>query len=93
MAPGGTNDKLALELFILGVSLLIGAGLGLLARRSFTLAAVVIVGFAAAGFLAGFGDPSVSPASQIFVAGAAAIAGVQVLAWLIGRAPIDVVTH
>jgi DMSO/TMAO reductase YedYZ molybdopterin-dependent catalytic subunit len=85
----GTNDKLALELFILGVSLLIGAGVGLLARRSFTLAALVIVGFAAAGFLAGFGDPSVSAASQIFVAGAAAIAGVQVLAWLIGRAPIE----
>ncbi|HEX5012831.1 MAG TPA: molybdopterin-dependent oxidoreductase [Candidatus Limnocylindrales bacterium] len=84
----GTNDKLALELFILGVALLIGAGVGLLARRSFTLAALVIVGFAAAGFLAGFRDPSTSPVSQIFVAGAAGIAGVQVLAWLIGRAPV-----
>jgi DMSO/TMAO reductase YedYZ molybdopterin-dependent catalytic subunit len=83
----GQNDKLALELFIIGVSLLIGAGLGVLARRSFTLAAVAIVAFVAFGLLAALRDPSISAAPQILVAGAAGIVGVQVLAWLIGRAP------
>jgi DMSO/TMAO reductase YedYZ molybdopterin-dependent catalytic subunit len=83
----GQNDKLALELFIVGVALLIGAGLGVLARRSFTMAALAFVAFAFVGFLAALRDPSVSAAPQIVVAGAAGIAGVQVLAWLIGRAP------
>src|SRR5688572_10448800 len=35
----GTNDKLAFELFIVGVGTLIGGGLGLLARRRFLLGA------------------------------------------------------
>ena len=42
----GTNDKLALELFIVAVALLIGAGLGVLAGRRFALGAA---GFAAFG--------------------------------------------
>src|SRR5688572_11428037 len=35
----GQNDKLALELFIVGVSVLVGAALGIVARRSFTIGA------------------------------------------------------
>ena len=38
----GTNDKLALELFIVAVALLIGAGLGLVARRRYAIAAAVV---------------------------------------------------
>ena len=38
----GTNDKLALELFIVVVALVIGAGLGLLARRRYAVAAVAL---------------------------------------------------
>src|SRR6476660_1747491 len=36
----GTNDKLALEILIVAVALLIGGGLGLLARRRYAIAAV-----------------------------------------------------
>ncbi|MFL5751731.1 MAG: molybdopterin-dependent oxidoreductase [Chloroflexota bacterium] len=78
----GTNDKLALEGLIFGVALLIGAGVGLVARRSFAIALGTIVAFAAIGFLASLSDPSVSPASEIVVAGVGAIAGVQSLTWL-----------
>src|SRR5262245_50950541 len=41
----GTNDKLALEVFIVIVSLVIGAGLGVLARRSFLVASLGFVAF------------------------------------------------
>ncbi|MFL5769461.1 MAG: hypothetical protein ACJ765_05230, partial [Chloroflexota bacterium] len=57
----GTNDKLALEGLIFGVALLIGACVGLVARRSFAIALGTIVAFAAIGFLASLSDPSVSP--------------------------------
>jgi DMSO/TMAO reductase YedYZ molybdopterin-dependent catalytic subunit len=83
----GTNDKLALETLIVVVAVAIGALLGILARRSFTLGAGVIAAFAAVGFLTSLGDPSVSPAPQAIVAGVAAIAGIQALSWLIARAP------
>ncbi len=79
----GTNDKLALELFIVGVALLVGAGLGLLARRSFTAAALVFAAFGVVGFLAAGRDPL---ASTILVGTAALIsvgAGLWVLSWLL----------
>ena len=57
----GTNDKLALELFIVGVALLIGAGLGLVARRRFEAAAAVFIVFGAIGFVASLGDPLANP--------------------------------
>src|SRR5262245_990604 len=84
----GTNDKLALELFIVGVAVLIGAGIGVLARRWFMLAALAFAGFAAAGFLAALRDPAASAVLQVVVAGAGAIVGIQLLSWLIGRAPL-----
>ena len=83
----GTNDKLALEVLIVVVALAIGAGIGLLARRWYTVAAAAIAGFAVIGFAAALGDPSVSAAPQALVAGAGAIAGIWTLSWLIGRAP------
>jgi len=79
----GTNDKLALELFIVGVSLTIGAGLGLLARRSFMAAALVFAAFGIVGFLAAGRDPL---ASTLLVGTATLIAigaGLWVLSWLL----------
>jgi DMSO/TMAO reductase YedYZ molybdopterin-dependent catalytic subunit len=79
----GTNDKLALEIFIVAVALLIGAGLGLVARRWFEVAAVVFVAFGVIGFIASQDDPL---ANTGIVAAAAAIsvgAGLWVLGWLL----------
>ena len=47
----GTNDKLALELFIVAVALLIGAGLGLVARRRYMIAAAAFIAFGVIGFV------------------------------------------
>ena len=83
----GQNDKLALELLIVIVSVLIGAGLGLVARRQFAIGAGGFVVFAGLGFFAAMSDPSASATTVVIVAGVAAIAGVQVLSWLLGPAP------
>jgi DMSO/TMAO reductase YedYZ molybdopterin-dependent catalytic subunit len=82
----GTNDKLALEVLIVAVALLIGAVVGIVGRRSFGAAALTIAAFVAIGFLASLGDPAVSPAPQAIVAGVAAFAGIQTLSWLLGWA-------
>jgi DMSO/TMAO reductase YedYZ molybdopterin-dependent catalytic subunit len=82
----GQNDKLALETLIVGVALAIGAVVGIVARRSFGIGAGIIALFALAGFLAALGDPTVTPTTQIIVAGVAAFAGIQTLSWLLGAA-------
>jgi DMSO/TMAO reductase YedYZ molybdopterin-dependent catalytic subunit len=82
----GTNDKLALETLIVAVTVLIGAAVGIVARRSFLAGAGTIAAFAAIGFLASLGDPAVSPALQAIVSGVAAFAGIQSLSWLLGPA-------
>ncbi len=82
----GQNDKLALELFIVGVALLIGAGLGVLAARRFMIGIAGIAGFAIAGLIAATTDPSTSPALAAVVSGVAAIVGIQALSWLLGPA-------
>jgi len=82
----GTNDKLALEILIVAVALLIGAGVGIVARRSFAAGALTIGAFAAIGFLASLGDPSVSAAPQAVVAGVAGFAGIETLSWLLAWA-------
>jgi DMSO/TMAO reductase YedYZ molybdopterin-dependent catalytic subunit len=83
----GTNDKLALETLIVTLALVVGAGLGVLAARgSFTAAAVVIAGFAAAGFLAAIGSPTGALTSSMIVALVAAITGIQVLSLLLAAA-------
>ena len=83
----GTNDKLALELFIVAVAVAIGAALGVVALRSFLLGAGGIVAFAFAGLVAAMTDPSISPAIAAVVTGVAAIVGVQSLSWLLRRVP------
>jgi DMSO/TMAO reductase YedYZ molybdopterin-dependent catalytic subunit len=82
----GTNDKLALEVFIAIVALAIAAGLGVAARRAplvlpigFGLAAIV----AAAAALA---DPQAAPTLAILSPAVAAMAGIQTHVWLIARA-------
>jgi DMSO/TMAO reductase YedYZ molybdopterin-dependent catalytic subunit len=68
------------------VALLIGAGVGIVARRSFAAGALTIAAFAAIGFLASLGDPSVAAAPQAVVAGVAGFAGIETLSWLLAWA-------
>ena len=79
----GTNDKLALEIVIIAVALAIGAAFGILLARRRDLAAMIIAGFAAAGFFASLGDPDVSITIAAAGAGAEAIAGIWVFNRLI----------
>jgi DMSO/TMAO reductase YedYZ molybdopterin-dependent catalytic subunit len=80
----GQNDKVALESFIVAVSIGVGAVLGLVARRAFVVGAAGIAIFAAVGFLATLSDPSAAAAPGAIIAGVAAIVGIQVLSWLLG---------
>ncbi|HEX7950538.1 MAG TPA: molybdopterin-dependent oxidoreductase [Candidatus Limnocylindrales bacterium] len=78
----GTNDKLALELFVVAVAVLIGAGLGALARRRFELGAAGFVVFGVIGFIAALGDPIASPSMVAVEAAVSVGAGLWVLDWL-----------
>ena len=83
----GTNDKLALELLIVVVAAVVGAGLGVLAvRRSFALAAAGFGAFALAGFLATLRSPASAPTTAVIVALVAGIGGIQVLSFLLRTA-------
>jgi DMSO/TMAO reductase YedYZ molybdopterin-dependent catalytic subunit len=75
----GTNDKLALEILIVLVALVIGAGVGILAATRRGLAAAVIAAFAAIGFVASIGDPDAEGGLAAIAAGVEAIAGIWVL--------------
>lgn len=83
----GTNDKLALETTVVVVALLVGAGLGVLARRSFALAAAGYAGFGVLGFAATLADPLANPAIVAAEAAVAVLVAVQSLAWLLARTP------
>ncbi|MEX2011863.1 MAG: molybdopterin-dependent oxidoreductase [Chloroflexota bacterium] len=83
----GTNDKLALEIAVIVASLAIGAGLGVLALRWPGIASAGFLAFAALGFVASLGDPTVSLAIAALVAGVAAVVGVQLLQRLIAMLP------
>jgi DMSO/TMAO reductase YedYZ molybdopterin-dependent catalytic subunit len=85
----GTADKLAFEILILIVALVIAAGLGVLALRRPAIASGGFVAFAVLGFLAAAADPGGSAALAAAVAGVAAIGGSQTLGWLIGRIRAD----
>jgi len=80
----GTNDKVALELAVVAVAVVIGGALGLLARRRFELGAVGFGAFGAIGFLSTLGDPVASPAVTIVSAVVSVGAGLWVLGWLLG---------
>ena len=84
----GDNDKLALETLIVAVSLVIGAGIGMAAWRSFLIGAGAFGAFALFGFWAALGDPSAAAAPAAIVAAIAAFAGIQSLSWLLGAAGI-----
>jgi DMSO/TMAO reductase YedYZ molybdopterin-dependent catalytic subunit len=79
----GTNDKLAFELLIVGVALLIGAALGMLARRRFGLTAAIFVAFGIVGFIASFDDPLASAGVAAAAAAISVGAGLWVLSWLL----------
>ena len=79
----GTADKLALQLVVVTAVLVIGAGLGLLARRRFGVAAAILVGFAAVGFVAGLRDPDAISTLAAVSSAASAGAGVVSLSWLL----------
>ncbi len=56
----GTNDKVALQIGIVIVSLLVGAALGRAARRRFAVGAAGIAAFGLLGIAAAIGDPLAS---------------------------------
>ena len=86
----GTNDKLALELGIVAIALLIGAGLGLVARWRYAIAAGVFVVFGVAGFAASLGDPLANPGVAAAAVAISVGAGLWVLGWLLDRSPMTI---
>ena len=81
----GTNDKLALELFIVAVALVLGAGLGLVARRRYEIAVAAFIAFGIIGFLAALGDPLANPGIAAASSAVSVGAALWVLGWLLGR--------
>jgi DMSO/TMAO reductase YedYZ molybdopterin-dependent catalytic subunit len=77
----GEADKLAFQVFIVLVSLVVGAGLGRLARTRLDLAALALAAFAAAGLAASVRDPDASLGVSAAVAGIEAVVGI----WLLRR--------
>jgi DMSO/TMAO reductase YedYZ molybdopterin-dependent catalytic subunit len=80
----GTNDKLALEVFIVIVALAIGAGIGILARSEMGMASIGFALFGVVGFLTTLRDPLSSAAISAVVAAISVASGIWVLGWLIG---------
>src|SRR6478752_1382295 len=79
----GTNDKLALELFIVVVALGLGALLGVVARRRYEIAMIAFVAFGVVGFLAALGDPLAEPAMAAVTTAISIGSGLLVLGWLL----------
>ena len=84
IATFGTADKLVLLIGIGVVTVLIGAAVGLVARRFFLAALAVFIGFGVLSALAASSDPQTALGSAIVPAGAAALAGLAILQWLFG---------
>ncbi len=78
----GTNDKLALELFVVIVALAIGAGLGVVALRRPWLTMGAFVAFGIVGFLAALGDPD---GTEPAIAAAATAVAVGSGLWILER--------
>ncbi|HEX7949536.1 MAG TPA: molybdopterin-dependent oxidoreductase [Candidatus Limnocylindrales bacterium] len=79
----GTNDKLALEVFVLVVALAVGATLGIQAARRPGVATAVIGAFAAAGFLASLRDPTAVAVLAVGVAAVETMVGSWAMGWLL----------
>jgi DMSO/TMAO reductase YedYZ molybdopterin-dependent catalytic subunit len=82
----GTADKLAFQVFIVLVALIIGAILGRVAGKQADVAAAIVVAFSAAGFAASLREPAASAALAVFAAGAEALVGIVVLRRLVSLA-------
>lgn len=80
----GTYDKLALLIGITLTTLLLGALVGILARKRFGVAIAVFIGFGVVSAFAAAQDPQVSLSLAVIPAGAAAITGLGSLQWLYG---------
>jgi hypothetical protein len=86
----GTNDKLALEIVVVLAALGFGAGLGVLAVRSYLAAAVGFAAFGVLGFVAAVDDPLAGPVMLAAQVALAVGAGLQTLSWgLTRRARVD----
>ena len=82
----GTADKLAFQVFIVLVALIIGAVLGRVAAKRPDVAAAIVVAFTAAGFAASLREPAASAVLAVSAAGAEALVGIVVLRRLVALA-------
>ena len=82
----GTNDKAALMILVAAVVLLLGAGVGVLARRRIGLAAGVVAGVALVGLLAASRQPGASLSLVLVLAALQVAAAVQSLSILLAAA-------
>jgi DMSO/TMAO reductase YedYZ molybdopterin-dependent catalytic subunit len=80
----GQNDKLALEVFLVVVAVVLAAGLGVLALRSFPGAAAGFVVAGVAGAASALRDARNDMVITVVAAAIATAAGLQALSWLIG---------
>lgn len=84
----GTNDKLALELFVAAVSIALGGVFGLIAERRLWFGAAGFIVFGLVGFLTARGDPTGNPSIVAAQTAVSVGLGIQGLSWLLGvRAP------
>ena len=81
----GTNDKLALIVGTVALSLVLGALLGVVANRYFNLAAAGFAAFGALGVFAAIRNPLYGPVAAIVAAGVTAAVGIVALRWLVAR--------
>ncbi|MDQ3469988.1 MAG: molybdopterin-dependent oxidoreductase [Actinomycetota bacterium] len=79
----GTNDKVALVVGIVAVSLVAGAFLGRLARRRFAFGVIGFAAFGLVGLACYLDDPLGSPATGVAATVAAVLAGIGALALLL----------
>jgi DMSO/TMAO reductase YedYZ molybdopterin-dependent catalytic subunit len=88
----GQANTVVLEAGTVVVALAIGAGTGVLARRSLTAAALVFAAFAAVGAVASLAQPGITSVGAVVGPAAAAAVGVLTL-WVLerrlGEAPTD----
>jgi DMSO/TMAO reductase YedYZ molybdopterin-dependent catalytic subunit len=82
----GTNDKVALEVLVAAVVLAIGAGAGLLARRSFGAAAGVVVALGVVAGWAALRQPGSTPTFSLLSATFETVAGLWTLSLLLEAA-------
>src|SRR6185369_17611517 len=80
----GTNDKLALNVFIVIVALAVAAAVGIAASRELGRATWAFGGFGVVAFLAAFREPLISPVLSAITTVVAVAAGLVSLRFLLG---------